>query len=111
MTNLWRRRGLVHYLPVYGCIATGIIYGAIGVIAMLSFLKIVDGGADENSFLAILHESTVGTIFIWIILLGTLSYIVWRLYEVIRDPYGYGRSVKGLTRRTGIALSTIADIL
>ncbi len=78
---------------------------------MLSFLRIVDGGADENSFLAILHESTVGTIFIWIILLGTLSYIVWRMYEVIQDPYGYGRNAKGITKRIGIAMSTIADIL
>lgn len=111
MRNLLYRRRLVHYLPVYGCIATGIMYGAIGVIALLSFLKIVDGGADENSFLAILHESTIGTIFIWIIGLGSLSYILWRIYEVIHDPYDYGRSVKGITKRTGIALSTVADIL
>jgi hypothetical protein len=36
---------------------------------------------------------------------------VWRIYEVIRDPYEYGRSVKGMTKRTGIALSTVADML
>ena len=111
MKNIWRRRAFVHYLPVFGCIATGIIYGALGVIAILSFLKIVDGGADENSFLARLHESTLGIIFIWILLSGTLSYIVWRIYEVIRDPYGYGKNVKGIVKRTGIALSTIPDIL
>ena len=111
MRNIWRRRGFVHYLPVYGCIATAIIYGAIGVIALLSFFRIVDGGADENSFLAILHSSTLGIVFIWIILLGTISYIVWRIYEAIRDPYGYGKEVKGIAKRTGIALSTIADMV
>jgi hypothetical protein len=111
MKSIWRRRGFVHYLPVYGCIATGIVYGAIGVIAMLSFLKIVNGGADENSLLAKLHNTTVGTIFIWVILLGTLSYIIWRIYEVIQDPYGYGKGGKGIVKRTGIALSAIADML
>ena len=111
MKNIPRKRVFIHYLPVYGCIATGIIYGAIGVIAILSFLKIVDGGADENSFLAKLHKSMLGTIFIWIILLGTISYIIWRIYEAIYDPYGYGKEAKGIAKRTGIALSTVADIL
>jgi len=111
MKNIRRRRVFIHYLPVYGCIATGFIYGAIGVMAMLSFLKIVHGGADESSFLARLHDSTVGTVFIWIILLGFISYIIWRFYEAIRDPYGYGKALKGIVKRVGIALSSVADML
>ena len=41
-----KKKTLIHYLPVYGCIATGIIYAGIGIIAILSFLKIRHGGAD-----------------------------------------------------------------
>ena len=104
-------KSFIHYLPVYGCISTGIIYLAIGVIAILSFLKIKDGGADESSLLAFLHDFVVGRIFIWIIMLGTLSYICWRIFEAIKDPYEYGKEAKGLAIRTGIALSTIADAL
>jgi hypothetical protein len=104
-----RRKILIHYLPIYGCISTGIIYGAIGVIAILSFLKLKNGGADESSFLMFLNDFIVGKIVIWIILLGTLSYISWRVYETLTDPYGYGTETKGVARRTGIALSTIAD--
>lgn len=111
MKKTKKKRTFIHYLPVYGCIATGIIYAAIGVIAILSFLKIRQGGADESSMLAILDEYVIGKIFICLILLGTLCYIIWRFYETIKDPYGYGKGMKGLTRRTGIALSTIADIL
>jgi hypothetical protein len=111
MMNSKKKRTIIHYLPVYGCIATGIIYGAIGVIAILSFLQIRHGGADESSLLLILDDYLVGKIFIWIILLGTVCYIVWRFYEAIRDPYGYGKGMKGITKRVGIALSTIADIL
>jgi hypothetical protein len=106
-----KKRTIIHYLPVYGCIATGIVYAGIGVIAMLSFLQIRHGGADESSMLAILDEYIIGKVLIWIILLGTVCYIIWRFYETITDPYDYGKNMKGMARRTGIALSTVADIL
>jgi hypothetical protein len=109
MRYIRRQRTLIHYLPVYGSIATGIIYVSIGVIAILSFLKLREGGADESSMLAILNDYIAGKIFIGIILLGTVSYITWRIYEAITDPYGYGKNTSGLAKRTGIALSTIAD--
>ncbi|OQP66209.1 DUF1206 domain-containing protein [Niastella populi] len=105
------KKTIIHYLPVYGCIATGIIYAAIGVIAILSFLKLRHGGADEASMMAILAKYLAGKIVIWIILLGTLCYIVWRFYETVTDPYDYGKNWKGIVKRGGIALSTIADIL
>jgi hypothetical protein len=98
-------------LPIYGCFSTGIIYAAVGVIAILSFLKIKHGGADESSLLAFLNDYVAGRILIWVILLGTISYITWRIYETIKDPYGYGTSPKGIATRTGIALSTVADML
>lgn len=111
MHNARTKRTLIHYLPVYGCIATGMIYAAIGVIAILSFLRLRQGGADESSLLAILNDYMLGKVVIGIILLGTLGYIIWRFYEAITDPYEYGRGAKGLARRAGIALSTVADIL
>jgi hypothetical protein len=106
-----KKRVFIHYLPVYGCVSTGIIYLAIGVIAILSFLKIKHGGADESSLLAYLNEYVAGKILNWIILLGTISYIIWRIYESFTDPYNYGKQMKGLAKRAGIALSTVADIL
>lgn len=104
-------RTFIHYLPIYGCISTGVIYTSIGVIAILSFLKIRHGGADESSLLAILNEYIMGKFFVGVILTGTLSYIVWRLYESWTDPYGYGNDFKGRLKRHGIALSTVADVL
>ncbi|WP_347159613.1 DUF1206 domain-containing protein [Pontibacter chitinilyticus] len=101
----------IAFLPIYGCFSTGIIYAAVGVIAILSFLKIKHGGADESSLLAFLNDYVAGRILIWAILLGTISYIIWRIYETIKDPYGYGTSPKGVATRTGIALSTVADML
>jgi len=91
--------------------STGIIYTSIGVIAILSFLKIRHGGADESSMLAIMNDYVVGKIVVWVILLGSVSYIVWRIYESIADPYGYGKSLAGKAKRHGVALSTVADML
>lgn len=106
-----RKKLLIRFLPVFGCISTGFIYLAIGVIAILSYLRIKQGGADESALVAFLNDYLAGRIFIWIILLGTVCYIAWRVFESISDPYDYGKSAKGLATRIGIALSTIADIL
>lgn len=96
---------------MYGCISTGLIYAGIGVTAILSFLKIKDGGADESSLLAFLHEYDAGKLFFWAILLGTVSYVIWRIFESLRDPYGYGGGAMGIARRAGIFVSTVPDIL
>lgn len=106
-----KKKFIIHYLPVFGCISTGIIYGAIGIIAILSFLRLKDGGADESSLLAFLNEFLAGKILVIVILFGTICYIVWRIYESYTDPYDYGNDKKGLAKRAGIALSSIADAL
>lgn len=111
MTKNRKIHSLINYFPVYGCIATGIVYAGIGVIAILSFLKIRHGGADESSLLAIMDVYIIGKVFIWIILLGTVCYIIWRFYECITDPYDYGKNLKGMMKRAGILLSTVADIM
>jgi len=95
----------VSYLPIYGCIATGLIYLGIGVVAILSFFNLKDGGADESSLFAYLNQYTIGKVLLAIILLGTFCYILWRVYEAIRDPYAYGSDAVGLGRRTGIRLA------
>ncbi len=106
-----KNKSFFHYLPIYGCISTGLSYAGVGIIAMLSFLKLRSGGADESSMLAILNEALAGKILLWIIMVGTACYMVWRIYETVTDPYGYGKDFGGLVKRSGIALSTVADLL
>jgi hypothetical protein len=106
-----KKKTFIHYFPVYGCISTGLIYVTVGVIALLSFFKVREGGADESSMLALIGDYIVGKIFIWIILAGTLCYVIWRFYEAVTDPYKYGTKASGLAKRIGICLSTVADIM
>lgn len=106
-----RKKDWIHFFPEFGSMATGILYGGIGVIALLSFFKVRDGGADESSMLLVLNDFLLGKVVVIAILAGTTCYILWRVYEAFRDPYQYGSSAKGIARRAGIALSTIADAL
>jgi hypothetical protein len=100
---------ILRTLTLVGCFSTGIIYLAIGVIAILSFFRLKEGGADESSFFVLLDSFIAGRILNWIIIVGALCFIAWRFYEAFKDPYGMGRDAKGMLLRTGAAFSSAAD--
>lgn len=96
-------------MTLVGCFSTGIIYGSIGVIAVLSFLKLKNGGADESSFFVLLSGFALGRIINWVVITGALSFIVWRFYEAFADPHKLGRDANAILVRTGAAFSSGAD--
>jgi Domain of Unknown Function (DUF1206) len=103
------KRKLLKTLTLIGCFSTGIIYGSIGVIAILSFLKLKNGGADENSFFVLLDDFALGRVLNWILILGAVCFIIWRFYEAFQDPYKIGNDAKAILLRTGAAFSSGAD--
>lgn len=103
------KRILLKALTLVGCFSTGIIYGSIGVIALLSFLKLKKGGADESSFMVLLDGFFAGRILNWLIIFGAICFILWRFYEALKDPYHVGNDAKGILLRTGAAFSSVAD--
>jgi hypothetical protein len=104
-----RTNRLLKLLTLIGSFSTGIIYASIGVIAILSFLKLKQGGADENSFFVLLGSFIAGRILNWILIAGSTCLIIWRFYEAFKDPYGAGNNVTGILQRTGAAFSSAAD--
>lgn len=100
---------LLKAITLVGCFSTGIIYGSIGVIAILSFLKLKKGGADESSFFVLLNSFIAGRILNWTIIIGALCFIIWRFYEAFKDPYNIGNDTKAILLRTGAAFSSVAD--
>src|SRR5215203_248848 len=100
---------LLKLITLIGCFATGIIYAAIGTIAILSFLKLKKGGADEGSFFVLLDGFVAGRILNWMIIFGAVCFITWRFYEAFKDPYKIGNDTKGILLRTGAAFSSVAD--
>jgi len=104
-----KKNKLLKALTLVGCFSTGIIYSSIGTIAILSFLKLKQGGADESSFFVLLNGFTAGRILNWLIILGALCFIIWRFYEAFKDPNHIGKDTKAILLRTGIAFSSAAD--
>jgi hypothetical protein len=103
------KRKIRKALTLIGCFSTGIIYSSIGVIAILSFLKLKNGGADENSFFVLLNGFAVGRALNWALVLGALCFIIWRFYEAFGDPHKLGRDARAILLRTGTAFSSGAD--
>lgn len=100
---------LLKALTLVGCFSTGIIYASVGVIALLSFFKLKNGGADESSFFVLLNGFVVGRIINWAIVIGAVCFIIWRFYEAFQDPYHTGSDTKAILLRTGAAFSSAAD--
>ena len=103
------KRILLKAITLVGCFSTGIIYASIGVIAILSFLKLKNGGADESSFMVLLDGFFVGRVLNWLLIVGAICFILWRFYEAFKDPYNVGNDFQGLLVRTGAAFSSGAD--
>jgi len=104
-----KRNTLLRMLTIVGCFSTGVIYIAVGVIAILSFFKLKEGGADESSFFVLLNTCIAGRILNWLIVFGAVCFIIWRFYEAFKDPKGIGKDAKGILVRTGAAFSSGAD--
>ena len=104
-----KKNKVLKLLTFVGCFSTGIIYAAVGIIAILSFLRLKKGGADESSFFVLLNGFVAGRMLNWLIIFGAICFIIWRFYEAIKDPYKIGGDVKGIIIRTGAAFSSFAD--
>ena len=104
-----KRTVLLKVLTLVGCFSTGIIYVAIGSIAILSFFKLKKGGADESSFFVLLDGFLAGRILNWMIIFGAICFIIWRFYEAIKDPHKTGNDAKAMVLRMGTAFSSVAD--
>lgn len=87
------------------------VYVLVGVVALLSLMQVVDGGADEDSIIESFKNIPLGEIFIWLIIGGMFGYISWRIFEALTDPYRYGKSFRGIVKRTGIVLSALAYLV
>ena len=98
-------------LARFGCMATAIVYGMIGVVALMSLFRLRHGGADEASILKLLEDVPLGKVVITIIFAGMIAYIIWRIYEALHDPYGYGKKPDGIAIRIITAFSAISDAL
>lgn len=98
----------VYKLARAGAVAIGIVYTLVGVVALLSLMQVRRGGAEEASVIALMDKIPMGRVVIALIFLGLVAFIIWKFYNAIKDPYGYGSHFKGTGKRLGIAAGGLA---
>lgn len=98
----------IYKLAKAGAIAIGIVYAMIGVIALLSLMRLKNGGADQSGILNLLSNIPLGEVIVAVIFFGLMAYIIWKFYNALKDPYGYGSNWLGILKRVGIASAGLA---
>jgi len=89
-----------------GYSARGLIYMIIGFFAILAASG---GGSEKGSKGAIqtLLGQPFGTALVWILVVGLVGYVGWRLIQAILDPDDHGVGPKALAIRTSLFASAI----
>lgn len=82
--------------------ARGIVYTIVGGLAAWSAFR---GGQAEGTqdALSTLRDGGFGTALLWVIAIGLLAYMVWRLLDAALDLEDYGTDGKGIASRIGLA--------
>ncbi|WP_145200345.1 DUF1206 domain-containing protein [Planctomycetes bacterium Poly30] len=92
-----------------GYLAKGVVYGAVGVLAVMAAVGSGATGEKTGSSGAIhaIAEQPFGRVLLAFVALGLVGYVVWRLVEAIQDPDGRGTDAKGIAVRIGFAISAL----
>jgi hypothetical protein len=94
-----------------GYAARGLVYLVIGWLAFLSGLG-RGGGEETDSKGAVetLMGSGPGAVIAIVLIVGLLSYAVWRFIQAVLDPDTHGTSAKGAAIRAGLLASAISYV-
>jgi hypothetical protein len=98
---------LMEKLMRLGYAVKGFLYVAIGLIAIAGALGKSSTPADQIGAIVAFSKLPHASVFMWIILIGLVSYSLWGMIRAVFDPLHKGSDLKGLLARGGFLLSAI----
>lgn len=101
---------LMDALARLGYAVRGIMYVAIGAIALQAALGKSSSPADQIGAIAAIGRVAGGKIVLWVILVGLISYALWGVIRAILDPFHKGSDTGGLMARGGYLVSAASYI-
>ena len=92
-------------LARFGFLSKGVVYGLLGVLALLAAWGKGGSTTDGEGSLQFLGSGPFGTVLVALVGIGLAGYALWRFIEAIRDPRHVGSDSKGLAKRASYAAS------
>jgi hypothetical protein len=87
--------------------ARGLIYGTIGVLAIMLAFGASGSLKDSEGAIAFIGKQPLGLILLGVILIGLIGYSLWGLIRAFFDPLHHGKNIKGVFYRVGYFISAI----
>ncbi len=97
----------IERLARLGYTAKGIVYGLIGLLALLSAFGAGGRTTDSQGALQTIATQPFGKFLLALVAIGLVGYVVWRLVEAILDPEHTGTDGKRIASRIGAGISAV----
>jgi len=107
--NMNVTRGVV-WLARSGYAARGVVYVIVGFFAIMAALGSGET-VDTRGAVQQLLGQPFGAILLWLVVIGLLAHVAWRLTQGIGDTDRHGHDAKGLLIRTGLVSSGVVNLL
>ncbi len=102
-------RGVVS-LARSGYAARGVVYVIVGFFAIMAGLGSGET-VDTRGAVQQLLGQPFGAILLWLVVIGLLAHVAWRLTQGVGDTDQHGHDAKGLLIRTGLVSSGVVNLL
>jgi hypothetical protein len=93
-----------------GYAARGVIYVIVGALAALAAIGRGGETTDSEGALVEVLGAPFGKILLAMVAAGLLCYSAWRAVQAVMDADSHGTDLKGLTIRSGLAVSAVTHI-
>lgn len=101
-----KSRDWIEKLARFGFAAKGAIYVLIGILAVMAALNMGGGQqASKNGAMQLIFEQPFGKILGWLMVIGLIGYVIWRLFQAIKNPDHKKNDTKGILTRVRYAFS------
>lgn len=91
-----------------GYLTNGLVYGLVGVLALMSVFGRGGGVTDREGAVQRIGGSTYGAVLLWAVAIGLACYALWNIVRVVLDPERALRKGNPVLRRIGYAFSAIS---
>ena len=96
----------ISYFARFGYAAKGVLYGGIGLLALLQALNISSGKTvGSKGVLVTIASQPFGQVMLVILAISLMGYVLWRFIQAFVDPEHSGHDAKNIVRRIGYAVS------